>query len=151
MSSKKYATPLRLEIKPSKILFFLLLILHFLALLIIYTLNFDLLITVLIVIPVFISAYFSIFKITLQKSKNSIIKLVWDGNNEWILENKIGEKINAELLKDTYISSMMTILIFKCEGQFVTKNIVLLKDNIDENDFRRLRVRLKVGKPIEIE
>ena len=102
----------------------------------------------------------------MQKSVNTIVSLVWDTNNEWILTTKGGDSICAELMQDSYINPLMTILIFKCRpveaprnpGKFLglrklhprkQHNVVLLKDNINENDFRRLRVRLKVGKPIE--
>ena len=151
MSSKKYATPLRLEIKPSRILCSLLLILHLFALAIIFILDFEFLINILVAILIAVSAYISIFQTAFRKSSSAIIKLVWDSNNEWILENNRGEQLNAELLRDSYVSSVMTVLNFKCKNHFRHKSIILLKDNINENDFRKLRVRLKVGKPIDLE
>ena len=166
MSSKKYATPLRLEIKPSKILLLFLLGIHLVALILIYFLEFTLFLSISFYTFIILSAYFVINKYALLNSSKAIVKLIWDTNNEWILEAKNGETIQAELKQDSYIHPFISILIFNCRqdgvqanaGKFTgfyklklgfTCNVILLKDNVNENDFRRLRVRLKVGKPIE--
>lgn len=107
---------------------------------------------------VFLSAYLLIRKYALLVSSKAIVKIIWDANNEWILETKNGEVIQAILAPESYIHSFMTILIFKYNIEGLHKFlpaykccVILLKDNVDASDFRRLRVRLKVGKPIESE
>ena len=166
MSSKKYAAPLRLEIKSSKILLFFLLGIHLVALILVYFLEFTLFLSISVSTFIILSAYFVINKYALLNSSKAIVKLIWDANNEWILETKNGKTIQAELKRDSYIHSFMTILIFSRSPDEAKRNpgetpglrklhpgykynVILLKDNLDENDFRRLRVRLRVGKPIE--
>ena len=139
---------------------------HFVALILIYFLEFTLFLSLFIFAFIICSAYFTINKYALLDSSKVIVKLIWDANNEWILEAKDGEIIQAELKRDSYIHSFMTILIFSRSPDEAKRNpgetpglrklhpgykynVILLKDNVDANDFRRLRVRLKVGKPIE--
>jgi len=164
--SKKYASPLRLELKPSLFLLFLLLGLHLAALVLVYVLPFNLLLSFFVYLVIICSAYFSIGKYALRKTSSAIVRMIWDANNQWILERKDGVLIDAELMRDSYIHSFMSILVFKpCFEEVQEKpkshlilnqfnlvntyNVILLKDNVNSNDFRRLRVRLKVDKPIE--
>ena len=166
MSSKKYATPLRLEVKPSQILLYFLLVIHLIALLITYLLKFNLLLSGFISTLIILSAYFVISKYAILNSSKAIVKLIWDANDEWIIETKSGNTVQAKLKQDSYIHPFITILIFnrilEAEQRNPSSisglqnlhpnyryNVILLKDNIAANDFRRLRVRLKVGKPIE--
>lgn len=151
MSSKKYATPLRLELKPSRVLFLVLLVLHLAALALTYYLFSNVFLLLFIAALLIFSGYFVLAGAALKKTSSAVVKLVWDANNEWILETKVGETLNAELMRDSYINSFITVLIFKCEGRMLNTHVVLLKDNVDVNTFRRLRVRLKVGNAIEMD
>ncbi|HFE37478.1 MAG TPA: hypothetical protein ENK06_03530 [Gammaproteobacteria bacterium] len=98
-----------------------------------------------------LSANYSINKYALLKAANAIVSVVWDANNEWKLETQDGTVWSAELVPDSYVHPLLTILIFKEVSEKRLKlfpsNVVLLKDSINTGDFRRLRVRLKVGKP----
>ena len=102
------------------------------------------------VIFIIASGYFVLNKYALKKSPNAVLGVIWDANNEWMLKTKVGDTLSVELMRDSYVNPMITILLFKQESKLGYISVILLKDNIDENDFRRLRVRLKVGQPIDV-
>jgi toxin CptA len=51
----------------------------------------------------------------------------------------------CELLGSTYVSPWLTILNLKPEGGRLVRHVVLVTDNVDARDFRRLRVWLRWG------
>jgi len=145
MSSKKYASPLQLELKPSRLLFSIVLALHTIALLMIYLLPVNSLLklfTALLVISTFM--YFVYYQ-AFRKSAKAIIKVIWDASDEWFLVTRSGEQMPANLVGDSFSHPRLAVLNFKIPEHFFQKRVVLLRDNVDENLFRRLRVRLKIS------
>lgn len=64
-------------------------------------------------------------------------------NNLKAIDQKTDQKpIKAELLSGCLVQPWLTILQFKIPNQR-KKSLILLKDNIDPDTFRRLRVRLR--------
>ena len=51
----------------------------------------------------------------------------------------------CELLGTSYVSSCLTILNLKPEGRRLARHVVLVQDNVDARDFRRLRTWLRWG------
>lgn len=152
MSLKKYASPLRLEVYPSPRLSFLLLVLHLAAIGLFVFLAFDIVITVLGIMLMLVSAYFTIQKYGRQKLASAVVRVVWDADDVWQLETLNGQYFTMTLLPDSYVHPSISILRFNpiSGQQFAWGSlIILLKDNVDADSFRRLRVRLKVGNPIE--
>jgi len=62
-------------------------------------------------------------------------------DDSWLVSVK-GEEQKAELLPGCLVQPWLTVLYFKMPDRR-RKSLILLKDNIDSNSFRRLRVRLK--------
>lgn len=56
-----------------------------------------------------------------------------------------GEWRACELLGSTYVSPRLTVLNLKPEGGRYARHVVLLPDNVDEREFRRLRTWLRWG------
>ncbi len=146
MSSKKYAVPLQLEIKPSRILFVVLLLFHLSAIAILITLSMPAVITfVLSIVLILIGAHLVSLH-ALRSSEKAVTKIIWDANDEWLLSGRARQNVKVDLLGDSYVHPKLTILRFKEPDKIWSNNVVLLKDNIDENDFRRLRVRLNLSR-----
>jgi len=81
----------------------------------------------------------------------SIVGLIWDIEDEWFILQKNGEKLLVTLDGDSFINPLFSILNFKQKGRFFSRSVVLFPDNINQNDFRRLRVRLKETSSKEVE
>jgi toxin CptA len=56
-----------------------------------------------------------------------------------------GKWRGCELLGSTYVSPWLTILNLKPEGGRFVRHVVLVPDNVDARDFRRLRTWLRWG------
>jgi len=151
VSSKKYASPLRLDVRPSRFLSFLLLVLHLAAIGLFIFLAFELVITALGIVLMLVSAYFTIQKYGRQQSASAVVGVIWDADDVWQLEMQNGRRSTVTLLPDSYVHPSISILRFNyvSDQQSVrgslSATVILLKDNVNADSFRRLRVRLKVG------
>jgi len=61
-----------------------------------------------------------------------------------------GEWRACELLGSTYVSPRLTILNLKPEGGRLARSVVLVPDNVDAGEFRRLRAWLRWGTRTEV-
>ena len=59
--------------------------------------------------------------------------------------NRLGEWRECVLLGSSYVSPHLTILNLKPEGGRRTRHVVLVPDNVDAQEFRRLRTWLRWG------
>jgi len=87
----------------------------------------------------------------IHASSKSVNKIVWDANDEWLLFFKDGSSTAVTLLGDSYIHPRLTVLRFKESEKFLSRSVVLIKDNIHVDVFRRLRVRLKLSRGSDVE
>jgi toxin CptA len=54
-----------------------------------------------------------------------------------------GDWLDCELLGSTYVSQHMTVVNLQPQGLLRTRRVILVPDNIDPRDFRRLRMWLR--------
>jgi len=74
--------------------------------------------------------------------KNRELDLHWQANGGWVIA-QYHELIPARLCDSSVFTSTCSILNFKLEDGS-RQTILIFKDNIDAESFRRLRVRVKV-------
>lgn len=146
MSSKKYAARLQLDLYPSKTLLAVLLLLHSIAIIALLMLPFPVWLILLLSALVIVYGAHLITTHALRNSKKSIRKIIWDANDDWLISTRIAENVKMTLQRDSFIHPMLTVLRFKQSGKFFPVSAILLKDNINENEFRRLRVRLTLSR-----
>ena len=75
-------------------------------------------------------------------NNNQEYKLHWQENGQWIVTQN-NCHATAELCESSVVTSICSVLNFKREDGRL-QSILLFKDNIDGESFRRLRVRVKV-------
>jgi len=75
-------------------------------------------------------------------NNNRKFELHWQQNNSWMI-SRHHELVSAKLCDSSFITSFLSILNFRFEDGF-HQSILIFKDNIDAESFRRLRVRVKV-------
>jgi len=143
MSSNEYATPLTLNIRPSRLAAVVLLLTHVGALFCILLVPLAIFFKIISGIILLLSFLRAQQWVLLKKPK-SIRQIVWGVDNDWVLILKDGEKLEANLLPSTYSHTWMTILNFnaKCHRSY---SMVLLPDALDHHESRRLRVRLTLA------
>ena len=144
MSSRKYAAPLRLEITTSKKIIALLIFLHGASLGILFLLPLNSWLIAVVSVLIVVSGIYTIADHGLKILSSSFVELLWDNNDEWFITLKDETKIAVTFLPNSFIHPWITILNFKQSGKLFSRSIILVSDNVSREDFRRLRVRLKV-------
>ena len=75
-------------------------------------------------------------------NNNQQYELHWQENGQWIIAQN-NHRATADLCDSSVVTSICSVLNFKREDGRL-QSILLFKDNIDSESFRRLRVRVKV-------
>ena len=142
MSSPKYASPLVLKPRTSGTFITVFAVAYLGAMLVVFPLTWywawkAALLAVLLISMV----------ITLQRGGVGAIKsLTWKDEAEWIIEFKNGEQYETQLLPSTFMSSWLVVLYFTASEGQPRRSITLIRDALDAESFRRLRVRLNIDK-----
>ena len=153
MSSQKYASPLRFNILPSRILLYAVCSLHLgagallimLALPLLVKLTFAPIILASLVISLS-QLRWSTVRLPFRKVWPALVEAVWDENDHWLLTDECQHIHRAVLLPTTYVHAQLVVINLRLENQTWynrRRAIVLLRDNVDCETFRRLRIRLR--------
>lgn len=142
MSSKKYASPLILEPDPSRIYIALMLFVHLGAMAVIIPLNFHWAIKVVLWI-VLLASLLSVIK---KQGKGNVRCLSWKEDSDWVLSQEDGTEVEARLLTTTYVNPWLVVLNFKMLEDNRQRSVSLFRDALDQETFRKLRVRLALEK-----
>ncbi len=73
----------------------------------------------------------------------AVARLVWTRHGHWRLVNAAGVGYTAELRSDSYVHPWLVILNFKTTT--ARTSVILFPDSLHDEDFRRLRVRLRTS------
>jgi len=141
MSSPKYASPLILKPETSRVFTGLFAVAHLGAMAIVLPLNFSWLIKITLLTLVAVS----MFVVLRGKGFANVNVLTWKEGSEWVLELNDGTQVETYLLPSSYVSPWLVVLNFsKAENQR-GRSVTLFRDTLDQETFRRLRVRLRMG------
>ena len=93
-------------------------------------------------IVVVVSFIYHMARDALLHSPHSIVGLdVRDGAVSLQMRN--GEWLDGELLGSSYVSERITIVNFRPRGRRIARRLILLPDNVDPAEFRRLRTWMR--------
>ena len=76
-------------------------------------------------------------------ASHSIVALEIRDGGSVLLQTRCGDWLEGELLGSSYVSPLLTIVTFRPKGRWATRRVVLVPDNVDSEDFRYLRTRLR--------
>ncbi len=147
MSSTAYATPLRLELKPSRNLLWVLTATHFGALGLLPATSLPVWLVVSLSALVVASYARQVLRFAWLRSPASVVSLFWPAGEQWRLRDRSGGETTAFLLPDSFIKPWLTILLFRPDSGGRVRNVIILPDALDAESFRRLRVRLRLNSP----
>ncbi len=145
MSSTRYAQPLRLTPKPSRILMALLTLGHLGALSILFPLDFPIVIKGLIAVVLLLSLVVAWRKQPGKVGEGGVKTLTWQADGEWLLGTVDGKQLQANLHESTYVHPWLVVLNFRQQAKRGILSFTLAPDALDKETFRELRVRLKVA------
>jgi hypothetical protein len=143
MLSTKYATPLSLNLRPSRLFAGLLCFIHGGAALCLPPLDMPAWVKVLLGILVALSCVVTIRRALLLDA-NAIVGLVWDVEDNWTLISAAGDTLNARLKPGSYVHPWLVVLNFYTDTKWRNTAVVLFPDALDTQTHRRLRVRLNL-------
>ena len=134
--SATYATPLLLDLKPSGYVRIYLLCVHLLALVAVWLLPLDWYLQLLILVLLGFSYRYS------RRQQAMRYQLLWREYG-WLVRSDDTE-YGAQLLASSMVTAWLTVLSFRLEtGQSLS--LLILPDSLSPDQYRRLRVRLKVS------
>ena len=142
-SLKKYAAPLRLDLRSSRVLLIALFGMHAGAMFWVLYIGLEWWLMMIITAMIFFSAVITFRRFALRTTPDALLRLTWDTESQWWLQFKGGREVTATLEKSTFVHPLLTILHFTTEENRRVAAI-LLPDNVDRETFRQLRVRLRV-------
>ncbi|HAJ92249.1 MAG TPA: hypothetical protein DCO71_06495 [Gammaproteobacteria bacterium] len=141
--SGKYATPLHLDIGPSRLLGGWVILVHGMPLLMWPVLQSG----SWLVLAVFSALLFSLVRSwRLQVSRHhpdAVCSMVWRAEKDCLLGLHSGEQAKVSMRPRAFILPWLVILHFNSRQRRM-RHLVLLPDMLDREVFRKLRVRLKV-------
>ena len=141
MQQGAFDLPIRIKLLPSRWLAVTLAISHGGALIILLNVNLGLWIKLLLFVAVVLSFLHSFHVYIWQKSSYSIIELILNDRDEWLLIRRNGQVMEPTLRSEAFVHPMLVVLPFRQGYHFAT--IVLTPDTVDKETLRRLRVRLR--------
>lgn len=139
--SRKYATPLRLELGSSQRLKVFLQLLHMVALMMLPFMQLTAMQTLLLTLVVLLS-YLRYRRLYWSGDNPDAVRgLVWGPADRVQLKLGSGRRVNAALLPHVFVQHWLVILhLSQYKGR--RRHLIVLPDMLDTESFRRLRVRL---------
>jgi toxin CptA len=74
---------------------------------------------------------------------HAIVELEIEDNGGVSFLTRGGRRVECELLGSSYVSPRLTIVRLRPRGHAGTRRVILVPDNVDQRDFRRLRTWLR--------
>ncbi len=139
-------TPLHVRIGPSRRLTGLLVLVHVAAWAVLYPLAFPATLKLALAAAIVASGVHSVLKTALLRSRHAIVALEIDNEGMKVRERGTGQWRACRVLGTTFVSNHLTVLNLELVKSGKIRHVVLLSDNVDRDDFRRLRVRLRWNK-----
>ncbi len=141
MSSRRSATPLRIELRPSRQLATVLVAAHAGGLAVTLPLSWPWWGTSLLGMALAASLAWNLSRHALLSHPRAVWAITWRGEGDFELSRRDGTRTAARLAPDTYVHPRLVILCFR-RGRWGRSPVVLCRDAVDQESFRRLRVRL---------
>lgn len=146
MSSRKYKKPLNLNLRPSKILFMFIVLIHLLALsMLSLNLSFHFVSNLLIIILIGVSAYYSLEQACSIRFKRYIVNIKFLKDMQYSLSCSDQQSYIAELKLNWFELPYVVILYFKTDFE-QNKSIIILPDMLDKSELRQLKLHLRLLK-----
>jgi toxin CptA len=79
----------------------------------------------------------------LLHAPHSIVALEIRDGTELLAQTRRGDWLRARLLGSSYVSPSLTIVGLRTRGRWGARHVILVPDNVDPRDFRRLRTWLR--------
>jgi toxin CptA len=90
-----------------------------------------------------LSLVFFLARYAALHAAHAIVALELDDGGTVYFQTRAGRRVECELLGSSYVSPRLTIVSMRPLGGARTRRVVLVEDNVEPRDFRRLRTWLR--------
>ncbi|MFN7086842.1 MAG: protein YgfX [Burkholderiales bacterium] len=134
---------LKLSIRRSRSLAWLLLAAHVAALALLWPLAVPPWLKVLAALALVASLLFFLARVAWLGTPQAVTAIEIGDDDAIAVRTRDGAWHSCRLARDSFVSAQLTIVVLRQENRRGAKHIVLVPDNVDAGDFRRLRVWLR--------
>lgn len=133
----------RISISPSVGLAAALCVVHVVAAVLLWQVPIPVMGKLVITMAVALSLVFFVARDAALHAAHSIVALEIRDGGEIACQTRRGEWLDCEVLGSSYVSPRLTIVNLRPRLAWRTRRLILLPDNVDPRDFRRLRAWLR--------
>ena len=133
---------MKIALRPSRILTAILVIAHGVAIAMVALAGIPVWLELIAIAALLGSLVFEVRRIALLRALDAVIALEVASDDRFSIQTRRGEWIECEVRGSTYVSSLLTILNLKVIDSGKNKRAVILRDSLDAENFRKLRVWL---------
>lgn len=152
MSSRRSEAALVVKLHTSLKMLVVIVMMHSLALLMLWPLYERLDLFVLLFVPALLISLSSLVRrYAMLKGRYAVTEITLKSNNEYVLLMANQRRVQAGLRRGSYVHPLLIILNFKLKRWPWYVSVPLLTDSADEDVLRRLRVRLRTMRDGELE
>lgn len=84
-----------------------------------------------------------IYGLNLMRGHLSLIRLKYMGSGKWLLQTS-KRVVEGEILGDSTVTSLVSVLRFRLYGQYLTRSCVLFRDSLLPDQYRQLMIILRM-------
>lgn len=133
-----------IELRPSKIFAAILILIYSGATICLNISSLPMNLKIIFTVFITIMFIFNINKIILLRNVKSLIAIQADKKHQWHLIDRSGEIVSAQLCGDSICTRWLVILNFRLNGVKKILSLLIFPDSTAAENFRRLRVYLKI-------
>lgn len=133
----------RIEISPSVWIAAALCAAHVAAAVLLWVIPIPVMGKLALTLAVALSLVFFVARDAALHAAHSIVALEIREGGEMAFQTRRGEWLDCEVLESSYVSSRITIVNLRPRLRWGTRHLILVPDNVDPRDFRRLRTWLR--------
>lgn len=133
----------RVAISPSVRLAVVLCVVHSIAAALLWLVPIPALGKAVVTLAVAVSLVYLLARDATLHAAHAIVALDVDDTGSLVYQTRAGRRVESELLDSSYVSPRLTIVNLRARNRAGTRHVVLVEDNVDPRDFRRLRIWLR--------
>jgi len=133
----------RVQVAPSVLIAIAVSVVHLVAAGVLWLVPIPVVAKAVLAFAIAISLIFFMARDAALHAAHSIVTLELGEDGEIACQTRGGEWLDCELLGSSYVSPHMTIVNVRPRGWWMTRKVILVPDNVDHRDFRRLRMWLR--------
>ena|SRR5438552_9420851 len=81
-----------------------------------------------------------------RSTRRAVVAIALGANRHIAVVERGGRRVEGEVQDDSYVGSSITTIVWRCRGARRSRTIAILPDMLPAEDFRKLRVLLRLGR-----